>query len=656
MRLNDIYFAGNVLRERFENPTSVKSFVLFGSIIVFFIIVAIAISSAASKRGEKKSQNLTKFYDDEVLETKKLERTLSVALIAVAVVAVSITGYYLWEPNRQAKMTQSFNERSVRRGQSLFANASMKGYSNVQSLGCANCHGGYNAETGRYAEGGNAPFTIKSLKDPLTDPACADDEKFRNPDCITTTVSWEAPALNTALYKYPIRKSDPNNPFVSSCRLQEQSTTPDCRSQVYDILIYGRPGTPMPAWGVAGGGPKNEQSITDLVNFVSAIQLPADQAAQPLRSAEIIKQNKVIKEAKVALNKAKEDAKAKGLAGEEVNNSESVVTASGKLDDANSALKAIQAKDETAYVRESALKKAQASYDSAKYQMQETGDGAVPTAAETVKLAQGEYDVAKNTYDTDPVLSSTPNPQEYLNTIDKDQKIIKLEAQIEEAKLKGDESTIKLMQNNLVEADRQKNVALNFVESRDALARAKAIKEIFAPASLENSRIRLEQVKSQSDGQLLFESNCARCHTKGWSFFNPADSRVALPSAQGTGAFGPSLIDVKNQFVDPKDQITFIGNGSAYQVAYGSRGIGSGRMAGFNTLSGPILDEAQISAIVDYERNDLTKQNGNMLGVAPLGSPIEANNSIGSNTSGNTKAKTGTNPNEGAGTSDKIGK
>ena len=77
-------------------------------------------------------------------------------------------------------------------------------------------------------------ITIKSLKDPATDEACADDEKFRNPDCITTTVSWEAPSLNVAMYRYPIRKHDADNQFLSSCRLEEQSTTPDCRSQVYE--------------------------------------------------------------------------------------------------------------------------------------------------------------------------------------------------------------------------------------------------------------------------------------------------------------------------------------------------------------------------------------------------------------------------------------
>ncbi len=639
MRINNIIVAGNVLRERFQNPTSVKSFVLFGAIIAFFVILAMVLSTARSKRGERKPQNINKFFEDDQLETKKLERTLSVALIAVAVVAVSITGYYLWEPNRQAKMTQSFNERSVRRGQALYANEGMEGYSPVQSLGCANCHGGYNEDTGRYAEGGTAPFTIKSLKDPATDEACADDEKFRNPDCITTTVSWEAPSLNVAMYRYPIRKHDADNQFLSSCRLEEQSTTPDCRSQVYDILVYGRPGTPMPAWGVAGGGPKNDQALNDLVNFIATIQLPADQAAQPLRSAEIIKQKKNIDTAKTAVNDAKEDALSKGAPKEALNKIQTVITANEALAEENLKLKAIEAKDETAYVREVALAKAQENYDTAKYQAQEKGDGSILTATETYLKALEEYDVAKNTYDTNPVLKNTPNPEEYVSKLEKDQTIAKLEKVVELAKEAGDETKAKAGDKKLVQANNLKNTALNFIESRDALARAKAIKEVFAPASLENSKLRLQQVQSQTDGQLLFESNCARCHTKGWTFFNPADSRVALPSAPGTGSFGPNLAGgaVQNQFLTPLTHITFIGNGSSYQVGYGERGIGSGRMPGFNTSPGALLDEDQISAIVDYERNNLTELNGNILGVNPIGSPISSNPNAGSKSTNTTK-------------------
>src|SRR5262249_11287593 len=54
-----------------------------------------------------------------------------------------------------------------------------------------------------------------------------------------------------------------------------------------DIITYGRPGTPMQAWGVAGGGPKNPQSIADLVAYIESIQLTSQQSQQ--QEAEALK-------------------------------------------------------------------------------------------------------------------------------------------------------------------------------------------------------------------------------------------------------------------------------------------------------------------------------------------------------------------------------
>ena len=42
--------------------------------------------------------------------------------------------------------------------------------------------------------------------------------------------------------------------------------------EVRYILTYGRPGTPMPAWGVRYNGPMNDQQITNLVNYQRSIQ------------------------------------------------------------------------------------------------------------------------------------------------------------------------------------------------------------------------------------------------------------------------------------------------------------------------------------------------------------------------------------------------
>ena len=89
--------------------------------------------------------------------------------------------------------------------------------------------------------------------------------------------------------------------------------------------------------------------------------------------------------------------------------------------------------------------------------------------------------------------------------------------------------------------------------------------------------------------------SCGRCHTQGWSY--------GEPEADGTGAFGPNLTAVRQQF--PGGAAGFAGAGGLHQrglgqgQAYGVHGQGSGRMPGF----GEMLTEEQIQAIVEYERN-----------------------------------------------------
>ena len=51
------------------------------------------------------------------------------------------------------------------------------------------------------------------------------------------------------------------------------------RQQLTQIITYGRPGTPMPAWGVLSGkGALQEQSIQDLVNYLESIITTSDKA------------------------------------------------------------------------------------------------------------------------------------------------------------------------------------------------------------------------------------------------------------------------------------------------------------------------------------------------------------------------------------------
>jgi mono/diheme cytochrome c family protein len=92
------------------------------------------------------------------------------------------------------------------------------------------------------------------------------------------------------------------------------------------------------------------------------------------------------------------------------------------------------------------------------------------------------------------------------------------------------------------------------------------------------------------DGEALFNLNCARCHTQGWSYNEPKDP--------GGGAFGPPLYNSVNQFPDIEDQIDWVTNGRKRGERYGETGQASGRMPYFLHL----LTADQIKAIVEYER------------------------------------------------------
>ena len=91
------------------------------------------------------------------------------------------------------------------------------------------------------ANGGTAPYTV-------TDQATGQ----------VRAVNWYAPALNTVLYRFD-------------------------ENEVTYILTYGRPGSPMSAWGLDGGGPLNAQQIQTLVEYIKTIQIHARTARRRRR-------------------------------------------------------------------------------------------------------------------------------------------------------------------------------------------------------------------------------------------------------------------------------------------------------------------------------------------------------------------------------------
>ena len=190
-------------------------------------------------------QNLTPFLPDEELEGRKLERVLGIALLTTALIALTLFAYYVFEPNRSNSMEKQFHDSSVGRGAILFANDQSKEFDPTRSLLCANCHG-------VKGEGGSTNFTLKS-DDPRCDPTAAvtaDTPSY----CLPVQVTWQAPPLDVELLRYS-------------------------KDEVHDIITYGRPGTPMPPWGVASGkGVLNEQGIQDLVNYIQTLQLSPEKA------------------------------------------------------------------------------------------------------------------------------------------------------------------------------------------------------------------------------------------------------------------------------------------------------------------------------------------------------------------------------------------
>jgi len=228
---------------------SLRTSLIVLNAVAFVVIAGIIVWRVFSVRRntEPTPANQAEFLPDEDLEGRRLERVLGWSLIFVMIVAVSLPIYFLAEPNRQVDAKEGFDERSIERGAILFANSQSPEYDAVRSLLCANCHG-------VEGEGGTAPFTLQPEAD-----KCLKEQnqgKADIPECLPKQVSWQAPALNTAGLRFN-------------------------QGQLTNIITYGRPGTPMPAWGIKSGkGVLNEQSVNDLVNYLESIQIESDRAKE----------------------------------------------------------------------------------------------------------------------------------------------------------------------------------------------------------------------------------------------------------------------------------------------------------------------------------------------------------------------------------------
>jgi mono/diheme cytochrome c family protein len=207
-----------------------------GGVILALVVVLVLTYAFVNIRSSRKevgseielAANRKPYVSDEVLEGRKLDRTLMIGMLGLFVVAIGLPVYWLAEPGRQSGAEDEFGRQFDSRGASLFAASG----DTADGLNCAGCHGGMRAT------GGAAEHTITDA-----------EGRF------VKLVQWQAPALDTVLLRYS-------------------------REEVRYILTYGRPFSPMPAWGIDGGGPLNDQQIQNLIDYLASIQITPEEAQE----------------------------------------------------------------------------------------------------------------------------------------------------------------------------------------------------------------------------------------------------------------------------------------------------------------------------------------------------------------------------------------
>ena len=194
----------------------------FGLVIAAIVVIGFIVWLVTNLRSGRKeagseielAANRKEYLSDAELEGKKLNLALFSAAGLLAVIAVVLPLYWLGEPGRMEGAAEDFQEIFVERGLDTYENGAQ----------CVNCHGGAGV-------GGVAPFIVNDQNGQFV-----------------AEVNWIAPALNNVLYRYN-------------------------EDQVRYILNYGRPGTPMAAWGADGGGPLTTQQIDNVIDYLWSVQL-----------------------------------------------------------------------------------------------------------------------------------------------------------------------------------------------------------------------------------------------------------------------------------------------------------------------------------------------------------------------------------------------
>ena len=209
----------------------------FGFVVLAVVVVGFVAWLFANARAGRKevgseielAANRKPYFSDDELEGKKLNWALFSAAGLLAICGLVIPLYWLGEPGRQKGAIADSQEVFVERGKELYELGAQ----------CVNCHGGGGG-------GGVANYVLNDQNGQYV-----------------AQVSWIAPALNNVLWRYS-------------------------EDEVRYILNYGRPGSPMAAWGGPGGGPLTTQQIDNLIDYLWSVQLTVPQMRQQVN--DVVKQ------------------------------------------------------------------------------------------------------------------------------------------------------------------------------------------------------------------------------------------------------------------------------------------------------------------------------------------------------------------------------
>jgi mono/diheme cytochrome c family protein len=185
--------------------------------IVAIGFVVLFIRNSFDARAELGSElelaaNKKEYLSDEELEGRKLDKSLGFALVVLGVCALAVPFYWLAEPGRQEGAVDAYQLNFESRGEGSYLTGAQ----------CVNCHAAAGV-------GGGAPYVLQD-----------GDGQF------VANATWNAPALDDVLLRYS-------------------------EDEVRYILNFGRPGSPMAAWGTPGGGPLTTQQVQNLIEYIDTL-------------------------------------------------------------------------------------------------------------------------------------------------------------------------------------------------------------------------------------------------------------------------------------------------------------------------------------------------------------------------------------------------